>query len=103
MHYHSQIICTFAAISETNGKKRKTWYDDKINILFYTMKRLYLRILAAAMIIGSMLPQQAQGQTEEFTVATLNVDGLPDEVIGIPINPDGPGEKYTPEIADYLL
>ena len=67
------------------------------------MKRLYLRILAAAMIIGSMLPQQAQGQTEEFTVATLNVDGLPDEVIGIPINPDGPGEKYTPEIADYLL
>ncbi len=30
------------------------------------MKRLYLRILAAAMIIGSMLPQQAQGQTEEI-------------------------------------
>ncbi len=50
----------------------------------------------------AMLPMLALAQTEEFTIATLNVDGLPKDVLGIPINPDGPNEKYSPEIGDYL-
>lgn len=58
--------------------------------------------LQTAIICGGLLPVYAQNQPEEFTVATLNVDGLPAEVV-FSINPDGPCEKYTPEIADYLL
>ena len=58
-----------------------------------------IRIILAALVCCIMA---AQAQTEEFTVATLNVDGLPQKLI-IPVNPDGPGEKYTPEIADFLL
>lgn len=59
-------------------------------------------LLTAVLFVG-LLPVQSQRLSEEFTVATLNVDGLPTDVIGIPINSDGPGERYTPEIADYLL
>ena len=58
-----------------------------------------IRMTLAALVCYIMA---AQAQTEEFTVATLNVDGLPQKLI-IPVNPDGPGEKYTPEIADFLL
>ena len=65
--------------------------------------RRYLLLTTAAILWGSILSALAQGHTEEFTVATLNIDGLPTHVIGIPVNIDGPGEKYTPEIADYLL
>lgn len=60
-------------------------------------------MIVAAAMMGGILPIQAQEQAEEFTVATLNVDGLPDSFLGISINPHGPGDKYTPEIADYLL
>ena len=60
-------------------------------------------LIVAAAMMGGILPIQAQEQAEEFTVATLNVDGLPDSFLGISINPHGPGDKYTPEIADYLL
>lgn len=63
----------------------------------YLMKRI--RMTLAALVCCTMA---AQAQTEEFTVATLNVDGLPQLLI-IPVNPEGPGEKYTPEIADFLL
>ncbi len=65
------------------------------------MKKILL-LMTAAFLLGSH-PIQAQQQAEEFTVATLNVDGLPDELMGVSINPDGPGEKYTPEMAEYLL
>ena len=58
-------------------------------------------ILATVWCCG-VICVQAQNEAEEFTVATLNVDGLPAELL-VPVNPDGPGEKYTPEIADYLL
>ena len=63
------------------------------------MKNLVL--LMAAWCCG-VLTVEAQQQAEEFTVATLNVDGLPAELL-VSINPEGPGEKYTPEIGDYLL
>ena len=58
-------------------------------------------MLATVWCCGVMCVE-AQEQAEEFTVATLNVDGLPAELL-VTINPEGPGEKYTPEIADYLL
>ena len=66
------------------------------------MKKKYI-MTAAAILMGGVLPMLAQEQAEEFTVATLNVDGLPSKLLGITINSDGPGEKYTSEIANYLL
>jgi len=59
--------------------------------------------IVTVLLLLDLLPVRGQGQAEEFTVATLNVDGLPEEVGQFTVNPGGPCEKYTPEIADYLL
>ncbi len=67
------------------------------------MKIKAILLVVHAIFMGGILPLQAQERTEEFTVATLNVDGLPAKLLGISINPEGPGKKYTREIADYLL
>jgi endonuclease/exonuclease/phosphatase family metal-dependent hydrolase len=63
------------------------------------MKAKILTTLAAVLWGGFVT---IQAQEEEFSVMTLNVDGLPAELV-FSINPEGPGEKYTPEIGDYLL
>lgn len=51
-----------------------------------------------------MLPTEYQD--ELFTMVTLNVDGLPDNLnvigISISINPEGPGVEHTPLIGAYL-
>ena len=39
---------------------------------------------------------------KEFSVATLNVDGLPTKILIIPSNPDGPGEDGTEVVSQYL-
>ena len=41
-------------------------------------------------------------EAEEITVTTLNVDGLPQEVLSVSVNPYGPGEAYTPAIGQFL-
>ena len=46
------------------------------------------------------LPSLAMGET--FSVATLNVDGLPLQVMSINVNPDGPGSEGTKLISQYL-
>jgi len=38
----------------------------------------------------------------QFTVATLNVDGLPKTILNIPTNPDGPGTAGTYLVSKYL-
>ena len=49
------------------------------------------------------------GTDETFSIVTLNVDGLPAyadaTLLGMglmPLNVEGPGEKYTPVISQYL-
>ncbi len=42
------------------------------------------------------------GETNDFSIATLNVDGLPQSLYGIELNPDGPGEAGTALISQYL-
>ena len=46
------------------------------------------------------LPSLAVGET--FSVATLNVDGLPLQVMSVDVNPDGPGSEGTKLISQYL-
>ena len=41
-------------------------------------------------------------QEKTLSVATLNVDGLPEKVLFLKVNPDGPGAYYTPAIGAYL-
>ena len=40
---------------------------------------------------------------ETFTLATLNADGMPKQIIFIDVNTEGPGEEYSPAIARFLL
>ena len=40
---------------------------------------------------------------ESFTLATVNVDGMPKQILFIDVNTEGPGEEYSPAIARYLL
>lgn len=51
-------------------------------------------------VIGLMCLTSAVGQT--FTVATLNVDGLPEKIAGIKLNSDGPGASGTKRASSYL-
>ena len=40
---------------------------------------------------------------ESFTLATLNADGMPKQILFLDVNTEGPGEEYSPAIARYLL
>ena len=40
---------------------------------------------------------------QEFSVATLNVDGLPEKFLWLKVNPNGPGKRYTPTIGARLV
>jgi hypothetical protein len=40
---------------------------------------------------------------ESFTLATLNADGMPKQIVFINVNTEGPGEEYSPAIARYML
>lgn len=68
----------------------------------------YLRMAAVAiMIVCGSVCSVAQEGGEEFSMATLNVDGLPKrisvfELFDLEVNPDGPGKEYTPAISQYL-
>ena len=42
-------------------------------------------------------------QAEQFSVATLNVDGLPKKILIFKVNKDGPGDAGTARIGKYLL
>ena len=44
----------------------------------------------------------AEGTTTVFTATTLNVDGLPNSILGYNLNPDGPGSNGTKLISKYL-
>ena len=64
------------------------------------MKRcLILLVLALITIMTSL----AQESGEQFTVATLNVDGLPQKLLVVNVNADGPGDAGTARIGKYLV
>ena len=76
------------------------------------MKNLF-KLAAMGMLLMACTEQSdnpvGPGADETFSVVTLNVDGLPAYVdatplgMGVmPLNVEGPGEKYTPVISQYL-
>ena len=58
------------------------------------------RILICLFVLSLCLPDAIAGE-DVFTVASLNVDGLPTYIGNIHINPDGPGGE-TVRVSQFL-
>ena len=72
------------------------------NHLTFIDMRIKLWAMAAALLCGSMTVS-AQESAEQFTIATLNVDGLPQKILVVKLNADGPGDAGTARIGKYLM
>ena len=68
--------------------------------MYLMMKRCLILLVLALMTIMTSLAQNSDGQ---FTVATLNVDGLPQKLLVVNVNADGPGDAGTARIGKYLV
>lgn len=66
------------------------------------MKQRLLWMLAAILTFCGNLTIYGQDQDEQFTIATLNVDGLPQKLLVVNLNADGPGSAGTARIGKYL-
>lgn len=66
------------------------------------MKRIVLMAVVCLLLCGN-LTAFGQNSGEQFTIATLNVDGLPQKILVLKINPEGPGNAGTARIGKYLL
>ena len=58
-------------------------------------------VLSAILICSGTLAGNAQ-DTGTFSIATLNVDGLPQKILVAKVNPDGPGGGGSVRIGRYL-
>ena len=65
------------------------------------MEQMKLWMTAAILIICGTLAGHAQ-ETGTFSIATLNVDGLPQKILVAKVNPDGPGGGGSVRIGRYL-
>lgn len=63
-------------------------------------KSILMQITLFFLLISTSV--QAQ-QAEEFSVATLNIDGLPKKILVFNVNADGPGDEGTSRIGKYLM
>lgn len=63
--------------------------------------RFRTSVIAAFALMAICIGSVAQN-TVEFTVAALNVDGLPAKILFWDVNPDGPGSDGTKEISQGL-
>ena len=57
--------------------------------------------MAAVWLTGLMAGYAQEAET--FSIATLNVDGLPQKILVAKVNPDGPGGGGSVRIGRYLL
>jgi endonuclease/exonuclease/phosphatase family metal-dependent hydrolase len=60
-------------------------------------------MLAAILTLCGNVTVFGQEADEQFSVATLNVDGLPQKILVVKVNADGPGDIGTARIGKYLL
>ena len=67
-----------------------------------TIRKLACLLTALAMIL-CMVPagvvSAAEAQEGQFTVCAMNVDGLPQKIVGVTLNGDGPGSSGTKTIS----
>ena len=62
-----------------------------------------IKWMFAVPFLFSAIMAWGQEKGEQFSVATLNVDGLPQKILVLKVNPDGPGDAGTARIGKYLL
>lgn len=67
------------------------------------MKQIRLWMLAAILSLCGNVTASGQDASEQFTIVTLNVDGLPQKILMLKVNAEGPGEIGTARIGKYLL
>ena len=66
-----------------------------------TINQVIAGVLSLVLLIG-LLPATSAASEEKtgtFTVSSMNVDGLPNKILGISINSDGPGSDGTKKIS----
>lgn len=63
------------------------------------MRKFYLLL---AVLLGGISSASAQ-EKEQFSIATLNVDGLPKKILVFNVNADGPGDAGSARIGKYLM
>lgn len=72
------------------------------------VRRMWARAKAVALAAGLVLGFATEAKAQDndgkvtFSVCALNVDGLPNSIAGIEINPDGKGEEGATAIGNYL-
>ena len=66
------------------------------------MKKMQLVAIAAILFVCGCLTASAQ-ETEQFSIATLNVDGLPQKLLVWKLNAEGPGSVGSARIGKYLV
>ena len=65
------------------------------------MKKV-LKSLVVILTLSGNLKATAQEIGKQFSIATLNVDGLPQKILVVKVNSDGPGNGGTARIGKYL-
>ena len=65
------------------------------------MKKV-LKSLVVILTLSGNLTATAQETGKQFSIATLNVDGLPQKILVVKVNSDGPGNGGTARIGKYL-
>jgi len=60
------------------------------------------RTLLFASALSLVLTAAAQQSREQFSIATLNVDGMPQKILFFNVNADGPGSAGSVRIGQYL-
>lgn len=75
-----------------------------MNLTIKNVFRKARRALLTAVAMLSVASASAQTTVQTtFKVCPLNVDGLPQKIAGINLNPDGPGSEGTQKIAQYIV
>ena len=64
--------------------------------------RLTAILICSVMLCGHAMAS-GQEDGEQFSIATLNVDGLPQKILMVNVNANGPGNSGTARIGKYLL
>ena len=66
-----------------------------------TSGRVYFKTTSSDATL--LITQKREMEQGSFTAVALNVDGLPNTVAGVNLNPDGPGSDGTKKISQYML
>ena len=68
-----------------------------------TLKKIISITVVISMFFGILaIPSYAEEKTGTFTAVAMNVDGLPQKIIGISLNADGPGSEGTKAISSKM-